>query len=294
MLLGSSLIALGPFFVEFSEVSAEANTFYRLLVGALFFIGFTLKKNEFKMDPSFLLICMIGGILLVSDLFLWNQSVLFIGAGLATILSNLDIVFLIFIGKLFFSEQLPNKFPILCIAMVIGTVGLIYPIFPALTSRNFIGIFLALGASLSYALYLFCIKYLSKEFSGQTSTAFLAVICLTGCIVLGAIILARDTALFKIHSWHSFISIFLNSILSQVIAWWLISTGMRHLSLSLSGFLLLLQPTLTFLFDCLFLSRNTHWLQLIGSLCILGSIYISTQNQKSQKESYESNHTDRG
>jgi len=294
MLLGSSLIALGPFFVEFSLVSAETNTFYRLLLGALFFISFTFFKKELTVNPKFLAISALGGSLLVLDLFLWNQSVLYLGAGLSTVLSNIEIFFLVFIGKIYFSEKTPAKFFILCIFIAIGIGALLFPIIPELTWTSLVGIILALGASFSYALYLFSIKYISKKFPEQTSTGTLAVICLTGCLLLGGIIFTHDIKMFIIPSWHSIICILANSVLSQIIAWWFISKAIVRLSLSLSGLLLLMQPALTFFLDCLFLSRNTHWLQLTGSICLLGSVYMASQNQQLQKELHESNHSNRG
>ena len=290
VLLGSAFIGLGPFFVEFSHASAETNTFYRLLVGALFFISVSVIKKQLSITPKFVMIGALGGCLLVLDLFLWNQSVLLIGAGLSTVLSNLEIVFLVLIGKIYFSEKTPNRFFTLCIFMVFGVGFLLMPVIPQFDNLNILGSFLAIGASLSYALYLFSIKYMSERFPEQSSTSMLAVICLTGCILLGVIMSFHDLKSLTLSSIHSAIFILINSFLSQVIAWWLISRGLRSLSLSLSGFLLLLQPALTFFFDCLFLSRNTHWLQLIGLVFLLGSVYLASQYQSSQKETHESNH----
>lgn len=290
IVLGAFLMAVGPFFVEFSGVSAETNTFYRLLVGALSFIAFAVWKERVIISRQFLLIGMLGGALLVTDLFLWNQSVLYTGAGLATILSNLEIIFLVFIGKIYFSEQLPDKCVILGCFILLGIGALIWPVIFEDSSRNLLGICIALGASLSYALYLSSIKYISNNFPTKTPIAPLAVVCLTGCLLLGATIIILSPNKLIIPSWHSAICIFTNGILSQVLAWWLISIGVRNVSLFLSGALLLLPPAITFFLDCLFLARNTSWLQLMGSVCLLSSIYVVTKNQKSQGEPRETNY----
>lgn len=283
MLIGSMLISLGPFFVEFSTVSAETNTFYRLLVGSVFFFFYSYVKKEFKMDPKFLTICILAGGLLVLDLLLWNQSVLYIGAGLSTVLSNIEIVFLILIGRAFFKERAPANASLLLGFITIAIYSLLYPVLPSITWKSALGITLALSASLSYALYIFSIKYISQKFPKHTSIGLLSIACLTGCFLMGIFILSKDINMFCLPSWHSAIYIFTNSILSQVAGWWFISKGISRLSLSLSGLLLLLQPAITFSLDCFFLKRNTHWLQIIGCLCLLASVYIATKNQ--QKES---------
>jgi len=294
MLIGSAFIGLGPFFVEFSAVSAETNTFYRLLVGSIFFTTYSCFKKEVKIDRMFLIISTLAGGLLFLDLFLWNQSILYVGAGLSTVLSNIEIVFLVFIGKVFFAETVPAKFSFLFGFIIIGICALLVPILPQINLQSAFGIIISLCASLSYALYLFSIKYISKKFPKQTTTGMLSVVCLTGCAVIGIFILSRDVKLFFLPSWHSVICVFANSILSQVIGWWFISKGIAQLSLSLSGLLLLLQPALTFFLDCLYLKRNTHWLQFIGCFCLLTSVYVAAQNKQLQKESNESCHTNSG
>jgi drug/metabolite transporter (DMT)-like permease len=232
----------------------------------------------------------LGGSLLVLDLFLWNQSVLFVGAGLSTVLSNLEVVFLIIIGKIFFAEKVPNHFSMLFIFILLGVSCLLTPIYSKLDAANFFGSLLALSASLTYALYLFSIKYLAKRFPQHAPTTLLAVICLTGCLLLGGILCFGKKEMLTFPSLNSAVYVIINGVLSQILAWWLISKGIRDLSLSLSGFLLLLQPALTFTLDCLFLARNTHWLQLIGALCLLGSVYLASQNQQSLKETHEPSH----
>lgn len=283
MLIGSALIGLGPFFVEFSTVGAETNTFYRLLVGAIFFMAYSFVRKELKIDLDFLMLSILAGGLLVLDLLLWNQSVLYIGAGLSTVLSNVEIVFLILIGRTFFAEKPLANASLLFGFIAIAICALLYPVLSMLTWKRSFGIILALCASLSYALYLFSLKYISQKFPNQTSTNMLSIACLTGCILLGMIILNRDIKIFYLPSWHSAICIFANSILSQVVGWWFISKGITRLSLSLSGLLLLLQPALTFSLDSLFLSRNTHWLQIAGCLCLLTSVYVAAKNQQLQK-----------
>jgi drug/metabolite transporter (DMT)-like permease len=280
MVIGSFMIALGPFLVEFSSVSAETSTFYRLLIGALFFFFYSVWNRDFSFDLRFFIFGSLAGVLLVSDLFLWNQSVLYIGAGLSTILANLEIVFLVFIAKLFFDEKLPQKFLLLSGCIALGVCSLLLPILSDFSSKNGWGIFLALGASLSYSLYIFSIKYIGKKFPQQTATNILFIACLSGCLLLGIVICSRDLHMFSLQSWESASLVFLNTVLTQVIGWWCISKGIIHLKLSLSGLLLLLQPALTFFLDSLILKRNTHYLQLFGCLLLLFALYIVTQNQK--------------
>lgn len=284
MLIGSALIGIGPFFVEFSTVSAETNTFYRLLFGGVCFTLISLVRKEFRLSSAFATTCFLAGTFLVLDLFLWNRSVLYIGAGLSTVLSNLEVVFLVLIGKLFYGEESPKGFWKLCFFIFLGVYLLLCPVLPGLSLDNVYGITFALSASLSYALYLFAIKYIGNKFPEYPSTSMLAMTCLTGCVLLGAIIGSSRPESFVLPSWHSVSCLVLNSLLSQVAGWWFISKGIKQLSLSLAGVLLLLQPALTYVLDGLFMARHTEWIQLVGCCCLLVSIFFATHYQKLHQE----------
>ncbi|MFZ4773111.1 MAG: EamA family transporter, partial [Chlamydiia bacterium] len=72
----------------------------------------------------------------------------------------------------------------------------------------------------------------------------------------------------------------LNSLMSQVLGWYLITKGLNKLNLSISGLLLLTQPGLTFIFDCLFAHRNTAWYQVAGCMLLLWVVYVTLMNDK--------------
>jgi drug/metabolite transporter (DMT)-like permease len=60
------------------------------------------------------------------------------------------------------------------------------------------------------------------------------------------------------------------------VGWLLISHGLPHLRISLSGLILLLQPALSFLWDVIFFSRPTSGLNWVGVAIVLGAIYLGT------------------
>lgn len=280
VVLGSVLISLGPFFLEYSQLAATTNTFYRLVIGAIAFLAFSYLRKEQIPGKAMLGLCLFSGFLLALDLVTWNTSVLFIGSGLSTVLANLEIVFLVLIGCIFYKERLPPLFLKMFALIVFGVCFLIYPYLLEIHFQNTLGIILALGASFIYAIYILALKILGKKYPGTSSTASLGVICLLGALILGVFMLLSQPGSFYIPNWRSFICIICNSVMSQVFGWWFLTNGMRQLSLSLSGLLLLIQPALTFLLDSAFLGRNTQWLQILGCIILLAAVYGAMLGEK--------------
>ncbi len=98
---GCTLISLSPFFVEFSGLDATANSFYRMAIGGIVLFAIALLRGEKLLKANLLLPCFIAASVIALDMVAWNKSVLYIGSGLATVLANLEIVFLVLIGVFF-------------------------------------------------------------------------------------------------------------------------------------------------------------------------------------------------
>ena len=90
---------------------------------------------------------------------------------------------------------------------------------------------------------------------------------------LAALMIFVPETSFRLVESQSIICVVLNGLLGQVVAWIFITKGLKNLSLSISGLLMLSQPALCFVFDCMFLGRNTKILQILGCIVALFAIY---------------------
>ncbi len=283
VIFGSSLISLSPFLVEFSGLEAVANSFYRMGIGGLLLCAIALFRGEFWPPKRLLGLYFLAASTISLDLVIWNQSVLYIGSGLSTVLANLEIVFLVFIGTLFFRERLPSQFFLMLAFIVFGVCCLIYPYLFEYHANTLLGIVFGLAASFVYSLYLLILKTIRINYPDTSPISMLAMICLLGSLILGISILFIPTATFSIPHWTGFSYVLANGLLCQVIGWLLITRGLKQVSLSLSGLLMLVQPALTFIFDCLFFGRNTLWIQLVGCAILLAAVYGTTRTEKKEE-----------
>ncbi|MFZ4772972.1 MAG: EamA family transporter, partial [Chlamydiia bacterium] len=201
MVFGSALISLGPFFVEYSDLSAATNSFYRMVIGAICFLLIAFFKGEKKAPSLVWQLCSLTGLLLAIDLIVWNQSVLWIGPGLSTVLANIEIVFLVAIGSIFYGEKLPKNYPLLGLGLAASILSLIYPYLGELHPSNVKGILFALGASFSYSLYLLVLKIIGNKSPETSSVTTLALTCLLGATLFGIGLFFLDRSSLIISSW---------------------------------------------------------------------------------------------
>lgn len=283
VMMGSALISLGPFFIEFSSLNAMTSSFYRMLIGGIAFFIIALIRKDKLPDKRVLGLCLLAGITLGLDLVTWNQSVRYIGAGLSTVLANLEIIFLVLISYFFLGERISSLFLKMCLLICVGICFLIHPYFSHMDFSHSLGIFFGLGASLVYSIYLFLLKMIGAKNPKLSSISILSSICLLGALILGIVMIINPKASFVIKDLPSFYCVIANSVLSQIAGWWLITKGIRSISLSLSGILLLVQPALTFILDCLFLGRNTDCLQLFGCFILLTAVYATMKKEKEKE-----------
>jgi drug/metabolite transporter (DMT)-like permease len=86
----------------------------------------------------------------------------------------------------------------------------------------------------------------------------------------------REGHSFGIPDLQTLLSLAALALFSQSVGWILIAHALPGMRASLSGFILLLQPSLAFVWDVLLFQRPTNLLNWIGVVLALTAIYIGT------------------
>ncbi|WP_235602987.1 DMT family transporter [Piscirickettsia litoralis] len=71
------------------------------------------------------------------------------------------------------------------------------------------------------------------------------------------------------------------ALVSQVIGWGLISYALPKVNVSVAAFILILQPTLSFIWDVLFFNRITPWFEWLGIIIILTAVSLANHTHSS-------------
>jgi drug/metabolite transporter (DMT)-like permease len=109
--------------------------------------------------------------------------------------------------------------------------------------------------------------------------ANLAILSLSTAVIMGMEGWGQGEsfAIPDLQSWGALVSY---GLVSQVLGWIFISKGLLSVEASRAGLILLLQPTLAFVWDILFFHRPTGLTEILGALLALMGIYMGTARSR--------------
>ena len=81
---------------------------------------------------------------------------------------------------------------------------------------------------------------------------------------------------YKIPDIQSWVTLLAYGIICQGLGWVFIAKGIGKIKASRAGLILLLQPTLTFIWDVLFFNRPTDLVDILGALMAIVAIYLGS------------------
>jgi drug/metabolite transporter (DMT)-like permease len=101
----------------------------------------------------------------------------------------------------------------------------------------------------------------------------LCIISLVTAALLAASSWPRGDS-FAVPDARSWLALIAYAFFSQVCGWWLITSGLPRLRTSVAGLLLLLQPSLAFIWDVLLFDPRVTVASGCGAVVALGAIYL--------------------
>jgi len=268
------MISFSGVWVKVSHVTPTVSAFYRVLFGGLFLLTAACWKKEITWKGWYrLLLGFLCGFLLAFDLFFWHQSIHYIGPGLATILGNFQVFLLAGLGVLLMGEKVSPKFFFAILMAILGLFLVVGIQWNQLGNQYKTGVYLGLATAVAYTAFLLALRKLQ---SGQTETITfysLMMVSLATAFFLGiqAVYSGDSFIIPDIQSWTALL---LLGLTSQAIGWIFISNALPRVRVSFAGLILLLQPSLAFIWDVLFFQRETTAVNWIGVIMAITAIYL--------------------
>jgi len=269
-------IAFSGIFYRFAHVTPETATAFRCLYGLpiLALVGIVEQRRYGPLPSRTVWLAIIAGVFFAGDLLAWHHAVDQVGAGLATVLGNLQVIVVALVAWMVFAERPPRSvllgLPIVLAGVVLisGVVGSgAYGPNPAL------GTFLGIITALSYAGYLLVIRRGSRDLRRPAgpvaiSTASTAVVAIVFGLAVGQ--------LDPVPSWPSHGWLIAVGITSQSIGYLVISLSLPRLPAALTSIILLAQPVATVIFARILLDETPSVAQLLGVALVIAGIAVAT------------------
>jgi drug/metabolite transporter (DMT)-like permease len=270
------MISFSGVFVKLVHVGPTSSAFYRMFFGSLLLCAIALvqaKPLPLKSKPITLMSAC--GFFFALDLILWHRSVIYVGPGASTILANFQVFFLAGFGVVMLKERLSLRY---LVALPLGFSGLFLIIggdWAALSANAKQGVFLGLLTALVYASYLLTLRKLQALYGEISPFVTMAVVSITTSVFLG-ISMVLEKASFAVPDMPSLAWLVCYGLFGQVFGWVLISKSIARVDAARSGLILLLQPSLAFVWDVLLFHRPAGILEISGCVLALWAIYMGS------------------
>ena len=276
LLFGAIIISFSAVFVKLAAVAPAVSAFYRLLFGGLtLLVMLAATGNLSAVRRAVAWPALACAFFFSADLLCWHASIISIGPGLATLVANFQ-VFLITLVAAIQARRVPR--PGFLAAMGLAMAGLYLVVgrgFGAQTPAFRLGIGYGLAAAVFYALLILTLKKAVTDGGRAGPMAAMAVLSLAGAVLLAPVVLFRGDSL-ALPTATALVSLLGLGVIGQGIGWLAISTGLAGVRPALAGLILLLQPTLSYVWDVLFFGKTTSPAELAGVALALTGIYLGS------------------
>jgi drug/metabolite transporter (DMT)-like permease len=280
VLVGAVAIAFSGILFRLSHVSPSTGAFYRC-VWALPALWPVVRWEERRWGHRPLRArsyAWLAGAFLAVDLVLWHNTIEQVGAGLATVLGNTQVVLVGLFAWLLWRER-PQRMSLVAIPIVLVGVFLISgAVEPDAYGRNpALGATYGLLTGLAYTGFLLALRQGARGVVGPAGPLFDATLAAAiGCALIGAAVGDLDLT----PSWAAQGWLVLLAVSSQVLGWLLISISLPRLPAVVTSVSLTLQPVCSVLLAAAILGESPSALQLVGAAGILSGLVIASLGRR--------------
>ncbi|MDH4333794.1 MAG: DMT family transporter [Chloroflexota bacterium] len=274
--LGAMSIAFSGVLVRLADVEPATAAIFRCVYAlpALGLIALAERRAFGPRPAAQVRLALLAGIFFALDLVVWHHTIGLVGAGLATVLGNTQVVIVAVLAWSLLGERPPRR-TLLALPVVLGGVVLISGVIGtgAYGANPGLGVILGLFTGLAYAGFLMVLRRGNADLRRPAGPLFDAT--LVGAVASLAIGLPLGEVNL-IPSWPAHGWLLALAISSQVVGWLLISVSLPRLPSALTSVLLTLQPVGSVLLAMVLLSESPSAIQLIGAGTILVGLLLAT------------------
>jgi drug/metabolite transporter (DMT)-like permease len=275
-LAGAIAIAFSAILYRYADVSPSTGAFFRCAyaVPPLLLFAWWEDRRLGRRPWRTRLWAWLAGAFFAADLIVWHHSIEYVGAGLATVLGNTQVVLVGVLAWLFYRER-PSAPLLAAIPVAMGGIVLISGVLEdgAYGEDPLLGVAFGMLTGVAYTGFLLTLRHGSSDLrrvAGPLSDATLAAALLTipPGLVLG------DLDFWPSLSAHGWLLAL--ALSSQVLGWLLITVSLPRLPAVITSLLLTLQPVCSVLFAAVLLGEDPSALQLVGVAAILSGLLLAS------------------
>jgi drug/metabolite transporter (DMT)-like permease len=211
-----------------------------------------------------------AGIFFAADLIFWHHAIQDVGAGLATVLGNMQVVVVPFVAWAVLGERIQSRI-LLALPLVCSGVLLISGALEtgAYGDNPVRGVVFGFLTGLTYAGFLLVLRQAGSDPRRPAGPLFDATAVAALAAVIAGVALGEADLVpaWPAHGW-----LVVLALTSQVVGWLLITVSLPLLPAALTSVTLTIQPVGSVLLGVVLLGEDPTALQLAGVACILAGL----------------------
>jgi drug/metabolite transporter (DMT)-like permease len=271
VLAGVLGISFSAIFVRLAAVSPVTATFFRAAYAVpVLAVVTAFQRTGGRRGGRERLLAFVSGLILAADLTLWHASIALVGAGLGTVIANVQVVFVALAAWVWYRER-PSALTGALIAAVLCGVALTsgFARAGAYGSNPVLGAVLGVLAGLTYAAFLLVFRAANESLA---PTARPLLDSTLGTLLGGLLCAVFDPRFALMPTWPAHLWLVLLALISQVIGWLLIARALPRLPAVETSIMLLGQPIFTVIWGMVFFDERLSNIQWIGSALVLAGV----------------------
>jgi drug/metabolite transporter (DMT)-like permease len=219
-----------------------------------------------------------AGVFFALDLVFWHHAIEAVGAGIATVLGNLQVVIVGFVAWWLLGERpgarLVAAVPVVLFGVVLisGAVGA-----DAYGDNPALGVVFGVATSIAYAAFILVLRHGSHDLRRSAGPLFDATaVAAVGSILLGPVLGGVDL----VPSWPEHGWLVVLALACQVLGWLLIAVSLPRVPAALTSLILLLQPVMAVGLAAAVLDERPSAVQLAGCVIVLAGVLAATAGRR--------------
>ena len=283
-LAGAMTLAFSGILYRLADVSPETGAFFRCLYAlpALYLVARWEDRRLGSRPLRGRMFAYVAGVFFAVDLVVWHHAIEAVGAGLATVLGNTQVILVGLLAWLLLRER-PSNRSLASIPIVLTGVVLISGVIGegAYGTNPRLGVVFGLITGFAYAGFLLTLREGNADRRRPAGPLFDATLAA-----------AVGVAVYAVPSGHLDLTpgpaaqgwLILLALSSQVLGWLLISISLPRLPAVVTSILLTLQPVATVAFAALLVDESPSTLQLVGAVAILSGLVLASVRRRRPPE----------
>src|SRR4051812_38796358 len=274
---GALTIAFSAILVKQSGVSPSTAAIFRCAY-ALPVLGALAWREDRRLGPRGRrdrMLAAIAGIFFAADLIFWHHAIEDVGAGLSTVLGNLQVAFVPLAAWLVLGER-PGARVLATLPLVLGGVLLIWG---ALESGAYgddptQGVIFGVATGVTYAGFILVLRAGGSDLRRAAGPLFDATwVAAIAAVVAGVVVGDADL----VPTWPAHAWLVTLALSSQVVGWLLISASLPRLPAALTSLLLTIQPVCSVMLGAALFGEAPSALQLVGVAAIIAGLVLAAR-----------------